>query len=93
MNKADAVPLDRFPIQKGSSNPGAFCTQYSVYTSMMTGRIMGLRLVFLYRKLEISRIFYRVMAAQSVMCRASQSFMTSVASSFSASISSSDSFT
>ena len=60
---------------------------------MMTGRIMGLRLVFLYRKLEISPLTAPLMAAQSVMCRASQSLMTSVARSFRASISSSDSFT
>ena len=62
-------------------------------TSIMTGRIMGLRLVFLYRKLDMEFLISDLIAAQSVRLSRWQ-FSSAVMATFrSSSISPSDSFT
>ena len=61
--------------------------------SIITGRIMGLRLVFLYRYRDISPFMADLMVAQSLMLRAWQTSRASRATSRSSSMRLSDSFT
>lgn len=63
------------------------------HTSMMMGRIMGLRLVFLYRKEDRSPLTSLLMVAQSVRRRCSQAWRVWQAMLFSSSISCSLSLT